>query len=470
MKHDSSIGRLLQAAAARRTAARSIAAGGLLFLAPAVSAQQGPATPRSAGSHPTDGIVAVVGTHPILWTEVLEVIGQERSRGAQLPNDSLGAVAFAKNILNGLIDEEVLLQRAAGDTSIVVADADVQETVTRQMQQIRGQFPSDQEFVRQLRQAGFGSQDEYRKWITDQARRSELQRRVVQKYQQEGKMIKVAVSDQEVNESYEKNKANFPKRPPAVVFRQLVIPTTASREALDRARAKAESLLKEIRAGADFEQVARRESQDSSRSQGGDLGWSRRGELVPEYEHMMFALAPGQISPVVQTQYGFHIIKVERAKPSEVRSRHILIKPTYEGADTVRARARADSALALWQGGAAYDTLVKRFHDRDELEASLEPFPREQLPESYRNAIGTKGKGEFIGPFPIEDKQRGVPKYVVLQLTDVIEAGDYTVEEVRDRMRQSMSQERSFRRLIDQLKKETYVRTYPIEPFLARGP
>jgi peptidyl-prolyl cis-trans isomerase SurA len=470
MKHLRSSTRLQQAAAACRTAAWSAAACSLLLVAPAASAQQRTAAPRAAGSHLTDGIVAVVGTHPILWSEVLEVIGQERSRGTQLPNDSLGAVAFAKNILNGLIDEEVLLQRAAGDTSIVVADADVQETVTRQVQQIRSQFPSDQEFLRQLRQAGFGTQDEYRKWMTDQARRSELQRRVVQKYQAEGKMIKVAVSDQDVNEAYEKNKANFPKRPPAIMFRQVVVPTTASREALERARLKADSLLREIRAGADFEQVARRESHDSSRSKGGDLGWNRRGELVPEYEQMTFALAPGQVSPLVLTQYGYHIIKVERAKPSEVSSRHILIKPTYDGADTIRARARADSALRLWQAGTPYDTLVKRFHDRDELESSLEPFPREQLPESYRNAIGTKPKGDFVGPFPIEDKQRGVPKYVVLQLTDVIEAGEYTVEEVRDRMRQSMSQERSFRRLIDQLKKETYVRTYPIEPFLARGP
>ena len=316
--------------------------------------------------------MAVVGTHPILWTDVLEVIGQERSRGAQLPNDSLGAVAFARNILTGLIDEEVLLQRAAGDTSITVADADVQETVTRQVQQVRSQFPSDQEFVRQLRQAGFGNQEEYRKWMTDQARRAELQRRVVQKYQAEGKMIKVAVSDLEVNEAYEKAKANFPKRPPAVSFRQLVVATTASQQSLDRARAKADSLLVEIRKGADFAQVARRESQDSaSAEQGGDLGWNRRGELVPEFEQMMFAIAPGQVSPVVLTQYGYHIIKVDRSKPSEVKASHILIKPVYEGVDTLKARARADSALLLWQGGAVFDTLVKRFHDRDELEASV---------------------------------------------------------------------------------------------------
>ena len=440
----------------------------LLLAAPVAAAQQQPAASRP---QTIDGIVAIVGTRPILWSEVMEVIGQERAQGKQLPDDSAGATAYARGVLNNLIDEEVLLQRASGDTSITVADADVEQTVDRQIQQIRGQFPSDQEFLRQLRTAGFGTQDEYRKWITDQARRSELQRRLVQKYQQEGKMVRVAVSDVEVNEAYERAKATFPKRPPAVTFRQLVIPTTASKPELDRARAKADSLLAEIRAGGDFEQVAKRSSQDSaSREQGGDLGWNRRNELVPEFEQMMFALAPGQISPVVFTQYGFHIIRVDRAKPAEVRARHILIKPEYVADDTVRARARADSALQLWRSGTSLDTLAKRYHDRDEAEGSLEPFPKEQLPPSYRDAIGGRPKGDFVGPFAIADRNRGVPKFVVLQLTDVIEAGEYTVEEVRDRMRESLSQERSFRRLIDQLKRETYVQLHPIEPFLAKGP
>lgn len=441
-----------------------------LAIAIPVGAQERPVVP-AAQKTTVDGIIAIVGSRPILWSEVMEIVGQERANGARMPEDSAGAAEFARNILTNLIDEEVLLQRAAGDTTIQVEDADVAQTVDRQIQQIRSRFPSDQEFLRQLRQAGFGTQDEYRKWISEQARRSQLQQRLVQKYQSEGKMVRVAISDAEVNEAYEREKARFPKRPPAVTFRQLVIATSASTEALDRARKRADSLLTEIRRGADFDQVARRESMDSASAvQGGDLGWNRRNELVEEFEQMMFALPPGQVSPVVQTKYGFHIIKVDRAKPSEVKARHILIKPTYGSDDTVRARARADSALQQWKGGAVFDSLVKRFHDADEFEGSLEPFPRENLPESYRNAIGTRPKGDFVGPFPIEDRSRGVPKYVVLQLTDVIEAGDYTVEEVRDRMRNQISQERSFRRLIDQLKRETYVRILPIEPFLVKAP
>ena len=170
-----------------------------------------------------------------------------------------------------------------------------------------------------------------------------------------------------MNEAYERAKATFPKRPPAVSFRQLVIATTATQQAMDRAKAKADSILAEIRRGADFAQVARRESQDSgSAERGGDLGWNRRGELVPEFEAMMFALTPGQVSPVVKTQYGYHIIKVDRSKPSEVKAAHILIKPEYVPPDTLRAKARADSALLVWRSGVPFDSLVKRFHDRDD--------------------------------------------------------------------------------------------------------
>ena len=100
-----------------------------------------------------------------------------------------------------------------------------------------------------------------------------------------------------------------------------MIATTATQQSLDKAKAKADSILAEIRRGADFGQVARRESQDSSSAErGGDLGWNRRGELVPEFEAMMFALAPGAVSPVVKTQYGYHIIRVTEKKAASQRT------------------------------------------------------------------------------------------------------------------------------------------------------
>lgn len=436
----------------------------LLFL---VAAGALPLQLRAQGApayapRPLDRVVAVVGSKAILWSEVLEVIQQRRAQGLQIPEDSAGQIQLARQVLNELVDEEVLVQKAEQDTSITVADADLRETVEAQLRQTRGNFRNDQEFFTALRNAGFGTQEEYRRWLMDQARRRELQQRLVQKYQREGRMLAVAVSDEEVTEAFERNRDRLPRRPPAVTFRQIVIATQASPEAKAAARAKAESLLAEIRRGGDFEQLARRESMDTeTKEQGGDLGWNRRDQMVPEFDRMMFALAPGQVSPVVETIYGFHIIKVDRVRPSEVKARHILIKPRFDSSDVVRARALADSVLELWKRGTPFDTLVKRFHDRTELEGSFEPFERQRLPESYARAFEGKGAGDFAGPFAIEDRQRGVPKFVIAQITGVVEEGEYSIQDLRERIRESLSQEKAFRRLLDQLKKETYVRILP---------
>ena len=405
-----------------------------------------------------DRVVAIVGTETILWSEVVEIINQQRARGMRLPEDSAGQIGVANQVIANLVDEELLVQRASADTSITIADADLQATVDQQYKQVRSQGGSDQEFINALKQSGFGNQEEYKRWLTEQARRRELQQRYVSKMQREGKLISPSVSEADINEAFERLKTSIGRRPPSVTFRQLVIATTASVEAKKKARAKADSLLALIRGGADFEQLAKRESADSaSRERGGDLGWNRREVMVPEFANVMFAVAPGQVGPVTETQYGYHIIKVDRAKPTEVKARHILIKPVFDSNDVARAKALADSVLALWKGGASYDSLHRKFHDRDEIEGTLEPFPRDSLPESYAKAFEGKASGAFIDPFPIQDQQRGVPKFVVAQLTDVSEGGEYTLPELRERIRAQLQQERAFRRLIDQLKQETYV-------------
>ena len=420
-----------------------------------------PATPSDSGALQVDRIAAVVGDRPILWTEVMEEINERRaSRGLKLPTDSAEQMAVARGVIQEMIDEEVIVQHALRDTSVHVADIDVQNAADTQMKRVRSQFKTDAEFAQALKSGGFGTPDEYKRWMNEKSRRNALQEKLFAKLRQAGKIVPVPVSEQDVNEAFEKSKDNLPKRPATVTFRQIVVPAHASEAAKATARAKAESLLVEIRKGGDFEQIAKRESMDpSSKELGGDLGWNRRGTMVPPFERWMFALAPGQTSPVVETTFGYHIIRVDRVQPGEVKARHILIRPRIDSTDIAAAKLRADSASAQWQAGVSFDTLVVRYHDRDAQEetGSLQPFERDKLPDSYKAAFEGKGTGTFVPPFAIDDPARAAKKYVVAQLVKADDGGEYTLSDFRNQIREQVAQERGMRRVIDQMRKDLYV-------------
>jgi peptidyl-prolyl cis-trans isomerase SurA len=416
-----------------------------------------PGASNASGDYSVDRIIAVVGDQPIMWSEVQEQLYQRRAQGLQIPTDSAAYNQLVSQIVNELVDTEVLVQKAKAE-KIDVTDEEVSAQVEQQIKSVRGRFSSDAEYREALRTNGVGTPEEYRRSLIDQAKRAAMQQKLMAKLRQEGKVIPVTVSEADVTAAFEKNKGQLPKRPATVTFRQIVIAPQPSEAAKARARAKAESLLVELKKGGNFEQIAKRESMDpQTKETGGDLGWNRRGRMVPEFDRMMFALPPGQISPIVETTYGYHIIRVDRVQPAEVKARHILIRPAIDSADVARAKARADTVAMLWRAGAKFDSLVAKYHDPIEEKVVGQPFPRTELPASYATAFEGKGVNAVTDPFTIEDKQRGVPKYVVAQLTSVQEGGDYTVADLRGNIRDQLAEERSIRRVLDGLRKQTYV-------------
>ncbi len=414
-----------------------------------------PAAPVAPGEISVDRVVAVVGNHPILYSNVMEAVNIRRAQGLVLPTDSAGQVKVLRTVLNDLIDEEVLVQKAK-EEKVVVADNDLATTVEAQIKRVRGQFQSEEEYRAELKKAGFGTPEEYRRSLTDDARRQALQSQLIQKLKQDGKLVQVGVSEADVTRTYEERKADLPKRPATVTFRQIVIATKPSPAAREAARAKAESLLVEIRHGGDFEQIAKRESMDPSAAQGGDLGWNRRGSMVPEFERVMFSLPPGVVSNVVETPFGFHIIRVDRVQPAEVKVRHILIKPVIDSGAIAAAQAEADTVAAQLKRGVSFDSLSKLHHDPMELRGAFDPWERSQLPPEYAAALAGKKAGDIAGPFRIEDPRRGA-KFVVVSMLTSVEGGDFTIDDLRERIRDQLSQEKAMRRMLDQLRHTTYV-------------
>src|SRR4051812_22676913 len=213
-----------------------------------------PAAPADTGSLPVDRIVAIVGDRAITWNEVMEMLNQRRASGMQIPSDSAAQMVLAKQIVEEEIDNEVLVQKAQAE-KVEVTDADLTSQVDQRFKAARDQFKSDQEFTNALRAGGFGTSEEFRRFLIDQARKRALTEKFVQKMKQDGKIVQVAVTDDDVNEAFEKNRTQLPKRPATVTFRQIIVAPEASAAAKAVAKAKAESLLVEIKKGADFELI-----------------------------------------------------------------------------------------------------------------------------------------------------------------------------------------------------------------------
>jgi peptidyl-prolyl cis-trans isomerase SurA len=426
-------------------------------LAPVAVLAQNPAVVPAALPPvlPIDRVVAVVGDQTLLWSDVITSINQRRAAGLQLPPDSAGQAALARTVLGELVDEEILVQKAK-ELKLEVVDADLASAADRQIKTARAQFASDEEYRAELRRAGLGTPEEYRKGLIEQYRRQNLQQKAFAELRKQAKPVNV--TDEEVTAAFERSRSDLQKRPATITFRQIVVAPHASAAAKAKAKARADSLLVEIRKGGDFEQIAKRESMDPGTKQlGGDLGWNRRGSgLVPEFEVMMFALRPGETSPVIETAFGYHIIRVDRVQAAEVKARHILIAPVIDSADVAAARAEADSVAAQWRRGVPYDSLVKLHHDPTEEKGVLQPFPRDSLPASYSGALVGAKAGDITNPFQLPNP-RGQPKFAVMQIVTATDAGEYNQAEIRDQIRAQLSEEHSIRQLLDELRKRTYV-------------
>lgn len=427
-----------------------------------------PATKDVAANDPLiiNRVMGVVNGEVILLSEVMARAFQMR---AQIPeNDSAAMAGLLNSALDALIDDQLLLQKAKSE-KVEVTESDVIQAADEDFKEVRAKFNTDAEFLRALRESGFGSIEDFKKNREDLLRNSMMQRDLMGKLKREGRMPAVPVTEAEVTAEFNKNKDRFPKRAATVSFRQIVLPIMPSAESKKRARAKIDSIAADLaKHPEDFESLAKRYSQDGSASQGGDLGWARRGQMVREFERVMFGMNPGIISPVTETVFGYHLIRVDRVKPGEVKARHILIKFTVDSADERKTMKLADSVAKLWRAGANYDTLTAQFHDNAHgEEKSAQEWLIDSLPASYQSAIKGHKAGDVLDPFSIHDQQLNLDKPAILQITDMKTEGDYTIGELRVRLRSNLTEERSRRRFLDNLRKEAYV--WKLDPTKANG-
>jgi peptidyl-prolyl cis-trans isomerase C len=180
------------------------------------------------------------------------------------------------------------------------------------MSQMRKQFPDEAAFKKALGE---------RNMTIERLREDTRDNLVISKMMESEVAATPGASDAEAQEFYEKNPDKF-KQPEQVRASHILIRVDEKADAAQKqkARATAEALLKRVKAGEDFAKLAKENSADGSAAQGGDLNYFGRGAMLPAFDEAAFALKPGEISEIVTTQFGYHIIKVTDRKEASTVS------------------------------------------------------------------------------------------------------------------------------------------------------
>ncbi len=279
---------------------------------------------RSGGDDVTDRIVAVVNNDAITLGELQESVVMWRRENQQRsgPSDQELLTQF----LNRLIDTRLQIQEADRE-KIIVEEAEVTEELLERVKKLG--VPTLEVFEASLKLEGI-SYDSIRKRVREGLRAARVVRRKV--------TMRVSVTETEIDKYVE---ANRPKLETGLSYHArhiLVVPESGSDTAWDVARAKIGSLRADAVAGADFAELARKNSADASAKDGGDLGTLKRGELAQDIEAQITSLEIGEISQPYRSSLGWHVFKLEAKETLESESlarvrqqiRDILFREKYE--------------------------------------------------------------------------------------------------------------------------------------------
>ena len=286
------------AAAPAAAAPSSPAASAATPPAPAASPQ--PVKPLPAQ---LPAVLARVNGEPVERWEIDSAVKRIEARaGSPVPPER------RDEILRGLLDQLVsyhLLAQESRARKLAVADQDVDARIA----EVRKNFPDEPTFTQAIATQG----------LTVAQFRAQTRTNL-----EVGKVIdaevnsKVSVADAEISTYYQQNLARF-KQEESVHASHILIAVAPDATPAQKAAAKAraQAALKQVRGGADFAAVARAESQDpGSAPNGGDLGFFPKGQMTPAFEQAAFALKPGAVSSVIETPFGFHVIKVFERRPA----------------------------------------------------------------------------------------------------------------------------------------------------------
>lgn len=298
----------------------------------AAAAKADTIAPRTPGKT-LDKIAAVVGNAPILLSDIEQQYARYLVEGMQ-PDPQVKC-----RVLQSLLTQKLLAQQAIID-SIDVKEDDIDASVDRRMREMTQRAGGQDKLEGFLGKSLIQYKDEIRPDMKEQMIAQKMQQKITEK---------LNVTPQDVKDYYNAiPKDSLPSFNKEVEVGEIVFQPQLTKEEKALYKEKAEELLARVKKGEDFGTLARLYSQDPmSAVEGGDLGFADRTTFVKEFTANAFKLKAGEISPVFETDFGFHFLQVIERRGEQVHVRHILITPAITEASLERAKTKADSIYTL---------------------------------------------------------------------------------------------------------------------------
>jgi len=396
-----------------------------------------------------DEIVAVIDNEIILKSEFDLRVSIEASQKNFNPEDP----ASKRRVLDGMIAEKLLYAQAKLDT-IEVTEEQITQQLDYQMNYFIQQYGSKERVEETYGMPIDKIKREFREETKKNLMAQEVQR---QKFGQ------ITVTRREVFEFYESYKDSLGLIPEKFTLGHLFINPKKNSSVKIKAKEMAESLLDSLSHGADFAQLATKYSDDpGSKTQGGDLGSVQRGVFFPEFESVAFSLQKNEISGVVESPVGFHIIQLLERKGNQIHTRHILIMVKSDDESDLKAiEFLTEIKDSIRKEFDTFENYAKKYSDDKEtakFSGKLGTMEAGQLDQQLLSTVYSMNNGEISAPQKLTTDQSNYGYHIVKLYSRVPEHVATIDDDFEDieRVAQFRKREQLYKEWVEELKSHIY--------------
>jgi peptidyl-prolyl cis-trans isomerase SurA len=407
-----------------------------------------------------DQVIGVVGGDMILSSDIEQEVMRMKMQG-NLPEGDVKCQIF-----EDLLIQKLLLNQAKVD-SLAPNEAAIDGEIDRRLKYFLNQIGSEKALESYFNKSLYEIKADLREVIAEQMLTQQMRQKIVEK---------VTVTPSEIKSFYKTIPTDsLPVLPEQYELQQIAIYPPSTAEAKFRVKEKLLDLRSRILKGERFSMLAMAYSEDlASAKKGGELGFRSKDELVKSFSDVAFNLAEGQVSQIVETEYGFHIIQMIEKKNNQVNVRHILLKPQYTSSMLVEAQNKLDSIANLVKADSlTFEKACARFSQdkKSNLNGGLvvNPqtntsfFQKDQLQPSDYYVIKELKKGQISAPFESRDEHANVI-FKVVKLKEIIPSHKANLKDDYNTIQQLTMQSKEQELLmkwVDEKRKTTYVRIDP---------